>query len=157
MSVVIPVNITKVNPAITITLPGINNTFQEFVNSLGAHVYNVELLYMSGPDFNQISQSVGYSRTEADGKGYGRSIPFYIDPYQYQPAKFMETDKSKTIIDNNSNIQFVIIKNSTAQFKFFGDRISVTEPFEALGMDNFSRISVDLPEGFFDDYSNYLY
>lgn len=153
----IPVTISQVSPAIEVDIPGVSpNGFRQFLNSLGFHVYNVELLYMSAESYQQLYQVLNYNYTNADGNGYGFPLVFYTDPYQSQPSIFFKTDATKVILDNNSNLNFAVLKNSFLRFKFLGNRITNSDPLSNLGFNHFKEMDELMNVDFFGDYSNFL-
>lgn len=130
---------------VAITLTGI--TYNQFLNSLGAYVYQFNELYLFTDVAAQLSNPIGYTNKDANGNTKTWIIQPVVDPYQYSPALYVPLEGRDIIIDDSATIEFNLLPNATLKLQFFGKSISVTQYLggdtnfssvaESLGMDDF--------------------
>lgn len=144
---------TNTTPAIIITMSG-NTTYQQFKNSLGQFVYNVDKVYLACSNQNQISSALSYSKYDSVGNQNLQSVLPVIDPYQYQNTLYVDTSKKNIIIDGRDYVRFSMLPNVSLQFKIYCDRITNQDALNNLELNNFKAL--EEVSGNFDFFEEYV-
>lgn len=128
---VFPVEIiTRTEPEVTITnadsaVPPI--TYEQIKQSLGAHVYKVDNIYMYSLNKTQLGNVLQYQRFDSSGDQDKVSIVPAIDPYAANTLAIdLQIDRYPIdfILNGNAGFSMVIEPETTLQIKFFAYRIT---------------------------------
>lgn len=138
------------SPAVNVTLTG-TVTYQQFLQSLGAYVYQFDELYIWTTNIAQLTAPIKYEYTNANGDSQTEIITPKIDPYQPSPALYVSLKgmAAPVIIDDSATIAFALAPLTTIKFKFFGKVSTVADYLS--GIDNFKDVSIEMGmEDFFE-------
>ena len=138
----------------TITTPVVS--YNQILASLGTFVYGGEFIYLYSNSLQQIGKPFGYSHFDANGNKINTYLPFTIDPYQFQNAKYYETNPDEVVLDGFSSLSFLFGAGNTLFFKIFTLVEANTLYANNLHPDEFQDLQERMGNDFFQDYCNYL-
>ena len=151
-----PTIIPNSTPAISVTLTG-GVTYNQFKQSLGNYVYEVDQVYLYSQNLTQIQGAFLYSRYDSNGRQNAQSILSVLDPYQYATAIYIDTKDRSVVIDGRDTVQFVMQPNTTLQVKLFAERISNGDELDAKGSNNYKMLEkAEGYIGFFEQYRDFV-
>jgi hypothetical protein len=160
MGFLTPIVTNTITPVISVSMPlsvsGVGITYSQFLQSLGTQVYGAEFFYMSANNYPQISQAIAYNHFDAAGNQVQTYLPFVVDPYQYQPSIYYDTNSSEIIFDGFSSLTFDLLKNSNVYLKFFAEIEYMAGALDETMINAFQDLEEVEGISFFDDYCNYL-
>jgi len=147
---------TNVPPAVSVQMSG-TVTYEQFKNSLGQFVYEVNKMYIYSPNQSQISQIYNYSKYDSDGNQNLQSVIPAVDPFQNQSSLFIDLGEKNIVIDGRDYVDTVLLPNSTLQMKFYVDKISSSDKLDKDSPSNFDKLeNAEGDNGFFENYTNYV-
>lgn len=130
-------------------------TYNQILQSLGVNVYGAEFIYVYGDTYTQISQPMTYNHFDSNGNSITSILPFSVDPYQSQTAKYYETNPDEVVLDGFSSLAFNLSPNSTLYFKMFALVNSNSLYLDETNLNAFQEYELREVK-FFDDFCNYL-
>lgn len=141
-------------PAISVTMSG-NTTYQQFKNSLGNFVYNIEQAYVYSENLEQIQGAFLFSKYDSSGVQKFETVPSTIDPYQSQNALYIDTKSKNIIFDGRDYVRFRLLPNTSLSIKLFSTRISNQDKMS--GVNNFQQLEESTSNAnFFEDYNDFI-
>jgi hypothetical protein len=144
--------VSNTTPAVSVTLSG-TVTYQQFQNSLGNFVYEVDEAYLYSTNQRQIQGTFLYSKYDSNGNQNTQTIISAISPYQYQSSIYIDLREKNLILDGRDYINFNLLPNTTLQIKLFCRRIAVIDPLDKKGINNFTDL--ENSEGAYDFFEQY--
>ena len=144
--------VSNTTPAITVTLSG-SVTYQQFQNSLGDFVYDIDEAYLYSTNQRQIQGSFLYSRYDSNGKQNIQSVISAISPYQAQSSIYIDTRGKELILDGRDYVNFIMQPNTILQIKLFCRRVAVVDPLDRYGINNFKDL--ERSEGAYNFFEQY--
>ena len=160
MGFITPIVTNTITPVISVAMPlsvsGVGISYSQFLQSLGTNVYGAEFFYMSANNYPQISQAIAYNHFDASGNQVQTYLPFVVDPYQYQPSIYYDTNSAEIIFDGFSSLTFDLLKNSVVYLKFFAEIEYVAGALDDTMTNAFQDVEKAEGINFFEDYCNYL-
>jgi hypothetical protein len=156
-----PILATGISPVINVTsssvqVNGIGITYQQFLASLGSWNYGTEFIYMSASNYQQINQAVQYFHFDSNGNQVQAYLSFDVDPYQFQPSIYYETEKDEIVFDGFSSLTFSLLANSLVYIKFYTEIIYMAGALDSKNGSPFQQLEESEGVKFFDDYCNYI-
>lgn len=156
-----PTLVTGIPPVISVTsssisVTGVGITYQQFLNSLGSWNYGTEFIYMSATNNQQINQAVQYFHFDSNGNQVQAYLSFDVDPYQFQPSIYYETEKDEIVFDGFSSLTFSLIANSIVFLKFYTEIIYMAGELDSKNGSPFQQLEESEGVKFFDEYCNYI-
>jgi hypothetical protein len=106
-----PVSIATASPSFS---------YSQLLGSLVSTSYKVKKIYLNGSDIAQISTPFTLSKLNADGTVYSNPSNANVDPYQFTPSLYIDTNDN-FIIDILTPLQFTLHPNSYLEIMFFTD------------------------------------
>lgn len=162
----IPPVITTTTPVVTVTpflSTGTNATisapvvsYNQILQSLGTYVYGGEFIYIYSTNIQQIQQPFGFNHFDANGNKIQTYLPFAVDPFQKQGAKYFETNPDEVVLDGFSALAFVLNAGNTLYFKIFTLVEANTLYLNQINPDEFQQMAESMGSDFFNDFCNYL-
>ena len=153
MAVITPTITFGLTPVISIQCIGI--TYQQFLNSLGTSIYGIDKIYVNANSYQQVSQTVNYSRFDSNGDTIVTSLPFPVDSYQYQPTLLIETDKKVIFINQNTSLSFNLLPNTNVNLKLVCEIVKISSNLDIYG-NAFQDYNIYENSDFFNNYCNFL-
>jgi hypothetical protein len=141
-------------PFISVTMSG-NLTYQQFKESLGSYVYEVEKIYIQSANQTQIKGNFEFSKYDSDGRQNAQSILSVIDPFQFQNALYIKTQNKGVVLDGRDSVQFNMQPNTTLQIKLYAKRITSGDNLNQLTPSNFQQLEeAEGYLGYFEEYKD---
>ena len=148
--------VSNTTPAISVTLSG-TVTYQQFQNSLGDFVYEIDEAYLYSTNQRQIQSSFLYSKYDSNGDQNLQTVISAISPYQYQNSIYIDTREKNLILDGRDYIDFTMQPNTSLQIKLFCRRVAVVDPLDRDGINNFKDLeNSEGASNFFEQYYEIL-
>jgi len=140
------------NPYINVSMSG-NLTYQQFKESLGSYVYEVDKIYIFSANQSQIKGNFKFSKYDSDGRQNAQSILSVIDPFQFQNSLYIKTENKGITIDGRDTVQFNMQPNTILQIKLYVKRITSGDNLNQLSPSNFQQF--EEAEGYLDYFEEY--
>lgn len=142
-------------PTITVsTTPGLQvNTgsalsYAAILNSLGAMIYQLDMLYYKSSTYAQFSNPVQYAKYDANGDQNSNVIVTPISPVQWQPVMYLRPKDA--VFEGQSSLNFNM-NPGQVEFIFYASRLSNEDPIDRAGfVNNFRDLEARMGKpGFF--------
>jgi len=124
-------------------------SYAAILNSLGAMIYQLDMLYYKSSTYAQFANPVQYAQYDANGDQRANVIVTPISPVQWQPVLYLKP--KGVIFEGQSSLNFNM-NPGQVEFIIYGKRLSNEDPIDRAGyVNNFNDLEARMGKpGFFN-------
>jgi hypothetical protein len=146
-----PTIIITSTPAIQVSMVG-SLTYEEFQQSLNSFQLKVQNVFLESLGYQQLNQSYLYQIYDSDGRQVAQSLKPKVDPYQNQPALYLDLSENDIILNGQSSVSFNMFPGENLVLMLCCKEVNVNDYFPAKS-GNFDKGKDSL--GNLDLFENY--
>ncbi len=135
-----PVTITTNNTP-PVQVYGVNVSYNEILQSLGAYCYLIEGIFMQTLSALQVNEYLQFIKFNSDGIKQTDVVNPALDLYAYQPAILLELQDREIIIDGKTSLNFNLLAGQWMRLTFITYRNYLAQGLDQFGPSNKKRVA----------------